>query len=92
MIKGCQKRMIHVKNTNSPYFEEAYFILKNDVDPEPSENDMLTEAQRIAEESLGCEKTGRIKMSPKKITIALLSLSAVSFILSAVILIACIFA
>ena len=30
MIKGCQKRIIHLKNTGSPYFEEAYFILKDE--------------------------------------------------------------
>ena len=29
VIKGCQKRIIHITNTGSPYFEEAYFILKN---------------------------------------------------------------
>ena len=28
MIKGCQKRIIHITNTGSPFFEEAYFVLK----------------------------------------------------------------
>jgi hypothetical protein len=38
MIKGCQKRMIFVKNTGSDLFDEAYFILKDDV-PSNSELD-----------------------------------------------------
>ena len=90
MIKGCQKRMIHVKNTNSPYFEEAYFVLKNDVDPDTRENDMVLEAQKIASQYVSGERAGKIKMSKRKIFVLLLTLSALSFILSAVILIACI--
>ena len=50
MIKGCQKKIIHLKNTGSPYFEEAYFILKDDGSL-PCENDMVKEALRIAEAS-----------------------------------------
>ena len=49
MIKGCQKKIIHLKNTNSPYFEEAYFVLKSSSDGNANENDMLKEAVRIAE-------------------------------------------
>ena len=28
MIKGCQKKIIHITNTGSPYFEEAYLVLR----------------------------------------------------------------
>ncbi|MBO5374880.1 MAG: hypothetical protein J6A54_05495 [Clostridia bacterium] len=31
MIKGCQKRMIYIKDTGSDLFDEAYFILKKDI-------------------------------------------------------------
>ena len=31
MIKGCQKRMIFVKNTGCDLFDEAYFVLKDDI-------------------------------------------------------------
>lgn len=48
MIKGCQKKIIHLKSTNSPYFEEAYFILKESA-YSLSENDMIKEAEKIAE-------------------------------------------
>lgn len=30
MIKGCQKKIIKVKDTGNKYFEEAYFIIKNE--------------------------------------------------------------
>lgn len=33
MIKGCQKRMIFVKNTGCDLFDEAYFVLRDDVPP-----------------------------------------------------------
>lgn len=57
MIKGCQKKIIHIKNTNSPYFEEAYFIIKNDPPSETSENDMLKEATKIAEATVFKKKS-----------------------------------
>ena len=27
-VRGCEKRIYHVKNTESELFDEAYFILK----------------------------------------------------------------
>ena len=90
MIKGCQKKMIHVKNTNSPYFEEAFFVVKNDVDPALCENDMRKEAQRIADSCLAGEGHNRLKLSPKKVTALLLILSGIAFTASVVMLIACI--
>ena len=53
MVKGCQRRIIHLKNTGSVMFEEAYFILndKYHADEKKSE-DMVREANRIIEENL----------------------------------------
>lgn len=52
MVKGCQKRTVHIRDTGSKYYEEAFFILKPGAfDPE-SQGDMLEEAIRIAEETL----------------------------------------
>ncbi len=54
MIKGAQKQMIVVRTGNSPYFDEAYFVLRRDVRPEKQEKpDMLSEANRILCESGG---------------------------------------
>lgn len=54
MVKGCQKKTIHIKDTGSRYFEEAYFVLRPAVARRHvSENDMIKEASRIAGEGIG---------------------------------------
>ncbi|MBQ7715429.1 MAG: hypothetical protein IJT70_06135 [Clostridia bacterium] len=53
MVKGCQKKTIHIKDTGSKYYEEAYFILRPGVfEPKSGDRDMIREAIRIAEESM----------------------------------------
>jgi len=62
IYKGCQKRMIMLKNTGSEIFDEAYFILKEErvLKADTSENDMVREAGRIINENLisACYKKG----------------------------------
>ena len=54
MVKGCQKRTIHIKDTGSKYYEEAYFVLKPGVsESKISSGDMISEAMKIAQESIG---------------------------------------
>lgn len=49
MIKGCQKKIVFIKDTGSDYFEEAYFVMKSDTSlPYAKENDIVSEAVRIA--------------------------------------------
>lgn len=50
MIKGCEKRVIHIKSPKSDVFEEAYFILK-DADYDPPTCDIVREAERLLSES-----------------------------------------
>lgn len=53
MVKGCQKKMIHIKDTKSRYYEEAYFVLRPGVgDPKVLETSMIDEAMKIARESI----------------------------------------
>lgn len=47
MLKGCQKKIIMVKDANSRYFESAYFVIKSDLPPSAREDDMLAEAHRL---------------------------------------------
>lgn len=47
MIKGCQRRIILVKETNSKYFDSAYFVLRSDVPSSARDSDMLAEAHRM---------------------------------------------
>ena len=54
MVKGCQKKTIHIKDTGSSYFEEAYFVLKPGAEETyVPEGDMISEALRIGGESVG---------------------------------------
>ncbi len=52
MIKGAQKQMIVLRTGNSPYFDEAYFVLRREVHSErANRGDILTEANKILEEN-----------------------------------------
>ena len=66
MLKGCQKNIVHLKNTGSPYFEEAYFILnekrKNHTE---DENNLVKEANRIIEDNL-CQEALEIEQGVLK--------------------------
>lgn len=51
-MRGCQKRIIQVKNMTSSIFDEAYFILRENASAtSQSEGDMVQEAGRIIEEN-----------------------------------------
>ena len=53
MVKGCQRRIIHLKNTGSEMFEEAYFLLNDKYHADDKKSlDMVREANRIIEENL----------------------------------------
>ena len=67
MVKGCQRKTIHIKDTGSKYYEEAYFILKPGAsDAKGSEVDMIDEALRIAGESLSSVMPKKRKSPLKK--------------------------
>ncbi len=61
-MKGYQKRVIYLKNTGSQIFDEALFFVKRDGAKNTEYNDMVIEANRIIDESLGrADKRGRGK-------------------------------
>lgn len=48
MIKGCEKRVVWVRNTESDIFEQAYFILSESAcEKKKSDGDIVSEAKRI---------------------------------------------
>ena len=52
MIKGAQKQLIVVRTQSSPYFDEAYFVLRREIESQKhKKTDILKEANRILEES-----------------------------------------
>jgi hypothetical protein len=62
-IKGFQKRMIVLKTVESRYFDEAYFLIRREAEPQETvSDDMLTEANRIL---CGC-LSGPAEKKPEK--------------------------
>ena len=59
-MRGCQKKVIFLKDTGSHLFDEAYFIVSRACeDACIREDDMVFEANRIIDESLGVHSPGR---------------------------------
>ncbi len=52
MIKGCQKKIVFIKDTGSELFDEAYLVMKPKAQG-AKENDVLKEAHRILNEAQG---------------------------------------
>ena len=56
-MKGCQKRVIFLKNTGSEIFDEAYFIISRECEREKvGEDSLILEANRIVSASIECEE------------------------------------
>lgn len=62
MIKGCERRIIYIRDTGSPVFKEAYFVLRDGA-PSVPERDMVAEAERIIRERTQPHSLGK-KQSP----------------------------
>lgn len=53
MLKGYQKKIVCLKNTGSPLFEEAYFIVRADVPAPGGSHTLVEEANRIIARNSG---------------------------------------
>lgn len=84
MIRGAKKQMIVLRTGNSPYFDTAYFILKNKQAKEKAETgDILAEANRILSENEPLRQTRKGRL----VSIRLFSLGALcGAVLSTVVL------
>ena len=61
-MRGCQKKVIYLKNTGSDYFDEAYFVLKSDTGAyKRTDEDIIREANRIIDENIGKRKRINLK-------------------------------
>lgn len=62
MIKGARKQMIVVRTSNSRFFDEAYFVLREEAQSQNQKSsDILSEANRIL-----AEITPEASNAPKK--------------------------
>ena len=60
MVRGCQRRVIFIKNTWSQVFSEAYFIVDDKQGAgSHTESDMIKEANRIIDESIFTRRAPR---------------------------------
>ena len=56
MVRGCQKKIVYLKNTGSEVFDEAYFLVRDDASTSVCECDMIKEANRILDECIAIEE------------------------------------
>ena len=67
-MRGCQKQVIYIKNTGSRHFEEAYFVVREDLSPaEISAENMIDEANRIIRENISPRKSGALRRAARYI-------------------------
>lgn len=52
MVKGCRRTIVQIKETGSPWFTEAYFVLSEEAD-DRREGDIVEAATRLVAEELG---------------------------------------
>ena len=64
-MKGCQKKIILLKGTDSALFEEAYFIIR-ETERMARENDMIAEAYRIIENNDLSAAPEYVKLTKRK--------------------------
>ena len=56
-MRGYQKRVVFLKNTGSPYFEEAQFVIRcEDKKEMKTTEELVAEASRIIDENFGKKK------------------------------------
>ena len=56
MVRGCQKKIVYLKNTGSEVFDEAYFVVRDNALADLSECDMVKEANKILDECISLEE------------------------------------
>lgn len=58
-MRGYQRKIVYLKNTGSPYFEQAYFVVRDDVNEDAGTVPRLSdEADRILGEHVRPKKRG----------------------------------
>ena len=68
-MRGCEKRVIYLKNTGSDLFDEAYFVVSRVGEIScPESFDMVSEANRIVEECIEDKTAARREEKVRKIS------------------------
>ena len=85
-MRGYQKRIIYLKNTGSHLFDEAYFVVSPNGEA-AKKDDMVVEANRIIEESMGAKKNRKKSFAPGFLYPFLIGAATSFVVLSAVLFI-----
>ena len=84
MVKGYQRKMICVKQTGSEWFEEAYFLLRQDKAEAPYDEEcLLREANRIVSEQKDDSYRPTVRTAQQRLFWSLLG-AATAFLLCAI--------
>ena len=60
MVKGIQKQLVVFRTNGSPYYEEAYFVLREGRNPaQEAASTMMAEANRILDACFAAPQVGR---------------------------------
>ena len=73
-MRGCERRIIMLKGTDSEIFDEAYFLLRRDFKNGVQASEIVSEAQRIV--SLNTTKKRRRSLYKKEHAAFVLGLAA----------------
>ncbi len=91
VFKGCMRKMIMIKNPGGEYFDEAYFVVKEEFESKRgiSQNDMVKEANRIVAQNLlyaeGVKRKKCRGLNRISYILGLISGSALAFLCSIII-------
>ena len=77
MVRGCQKKIVYLKNTGSEVFDEAYFVVRDGALSGMEECDMIKEANRILDECISFEE----ERSYRQIIVELIKRKVIPFLL-----------
>jgi hypothetical protein len=84
MIKGCKKKIIQIKDTGSKFFEEAYFVIRDEaLKAEINECNIIRDATAIVNEYISGATATKTRRSRAKSLILFLLGFFIGAILSA---------
>lgn len=79
MVRGCEKRMVRLKNPEGGMFEEVLFVLRDEAELcRCHSRDIVAEATRLLEEAVSCREGKRgARVSPLPFLLGVLTATAI---------------
>ena len=80
MVRGCEKRMVRLKNPEGGMFEEVLFVLRDEAEPRRCHSrDIVAEATRLLEDAIPRRdgKRGTRVLSPLPFLLGVVTAAAI---------------